>query len=439
MIASWSKWYVRKTPKIRRKFIGCEDTAPSVAIGTNGVRYWCDVYSVHFYQIKYRETYLSRCAINVDRDLRRFSDALQRRGTINSSRNVCSSRRSNICNPNHFQSTRENLLYHPPPVPLSRISTEYMQTRLQSRVRAPPPPPPRREGTSPKRHDTQDDDFVHERSVATSPAAHDNASPQEWSLRVRIPPGNPSSHSLILSIHITPEMTAATLAACLQQAIGLNEQPIVGLFQESRMGHFYTLEHVLKTQERDVIYTVQLTPPPPLPPKPTPWYLQQHVWILAGCPLLLYWSMRYFSNVLYFLEYSTIWLYKAVVQIPLLELYRYGPWIVGWEGASLPQICSRITYHGDEMFWERNLEECQRIFSQKEEAWLKVARPLWWIVLLGLLLLSVQWLVASFRSPTSPPVDREMVETYRAWQILLQQASKHFHQQRTVPRSTGKT
>lgn len=322
-----------------------------------------------------------------------------------------------------------------------------MQTRLQTRVRVPPPPPPRREDTpvSPRQdmHDAPDDDYVQVPASGTVPKrpslvnrtdrarGHSSNTPasEEWLLRVRIPPGNPlyPPHS-ILSIHVTAEMTASTLAACLQQSL-LLQQPIVGVFQESRLGHFYTLEHVLQIKEREVIYTVQFVPPPPQPTKPTPWYLQLTTWTLLLSSLLLIWILRYLHTAMYLVKYSAIWVYRAIVQIPLIELHRYGPWMVGWEGATLPQICSRVTYHGDENFWSRNLEECQRIFVQKQEAWLKVARPLWWMVLLGLCLFTVRWLVSSFRHPPPPPVDREMVETYRAWQILLQQANKAFHPQ----------
>lgn len=314
-----------------------------------------------------------------------------------------------------------------------------MQTRLQStRVRGPPPPPPRRDGTL----DAQDDDdfvqvSVMERPSTTAPSRTDricddnnnNNSKEEWLLRVRMPTTPSTTTTTLVSIHVTSEMTARTLAACLQQSMPFLQQPIVGLFQESRAGHFYTLEHVLQTKEREVIYTVQLTLPSPSPPKSIPWY--QHVntwWLMFACVPILFWILRYYLPiVLYLVHYFAIWLYKSMVQLPLVELYRHGPWMVGWEGTPLPQICSRITYHGDEVFWGRNLEECQRIFLQKQDAWLKVAQPLWWAVLLGLFLFTVRWIIASFRHPPTP-VDRDMVETYRAWQILWQQASKTFHQ-----------
>jgi hypothetical protein len=318
-----------------------------------------------------------------------------------------------------------------------------MQTRLQTRVRVPPPPPPRREGPpiSPQRHD--DDEFVQVPSTGTAanhplpviPKQDDRVSDKnkserrsssdEWLLRVRTPPENYPPHS-ILSFHITPDMTASTLAACIQQSMCL-PQPLVGLFQESRVGHFYTLEHVLQSKERELVYTVLCTPPPRATSS-VPWYQQFMPWLLLFSFLILLWTFLYWPLLLYLMERTLTWLYQGIVQIPLTELYRYGPWMVGWEGASLPHICSRITYHGDEVFWSRNLEECQRIFDQKQDAWLQMARPLWWILLSSLVLMIVRWLVDALRH-SPPPPDRDMVETYRAWQILLQQASRTFHQQ----------
>ena len=312
-----------------------------------------------------------------------------------------------------------------------------MQTRLQStRVRVPPPPPRRREMHAAQ--DDDDDDIVHVAEhaspVATNPTGmgDDDSEQEEWLLRVRFPPGHSSSRSTVVSIHVTAEMTARTIAACLQQCMP-HQQPVVGLFDESRTGHFYTLEHVLQTKEQDVVYTMQWTLPPP---SSKSWYQKLNKGWLSFSLLPLCWILRSYLPILcYLLHDSTLWLYKGIIHIPLMELYRNGPWMVGWEGTPLPQICSRITYHGDEMFWSRNLDECQRIFLQKQDAWLRVARPLWWMVLVGFVFLLVRWLLASFRRP--PPVNRDMVETYRAWQILLQQASKTFLQSQPLNERQG--
>ena len=57
---------------------------------------------------------------------------------------------------------------------------------------------------------------------------------------------------------------------------------------------------------------------------------------------------------------------EVVIEAPIKQIYRYGPSMFGWEGLSYPRICARITYHGDEAFWAKNLPECKKIFAAKE-------------------------------------------------------------------------
>jgi len=97
----------------------------------------------------------------------------------------------------------------------------------------------------------------------------------------------------------------------------------------------------------------------------------------------------------------------------------------------LPQICARITYHGDEDFWARNMDECQRIFDAKEDAMLRTTRPFLYV---GTFVVGF-WLVRSLvrehaatllRSRSRP--DREMVETYRAFHTIARQVGKAMNQ-----------
>ena len=125
--------------------------------------------------------------------------------------------------------------------------------------------------------------------------------------------------------------------------------------------------------------------------------------------------------------------FEMTINIPLRELHRYGPALVGWEGASLPHICARITYHGDEEFWRRNVDECRRIFDGKEEAFLRTARPILYVLVLsgsvwlGRSLWNDHW-NAVYRSRNR--VDREMVETHRALQTIVRQVGKALQQRR---------
>ena len=72
---------------------------------------------------------------------------------------------------------------------------------------------------------------------------------------------------------------------------------------------------------------------------------------------------------------------EVVIEAPIKQIYRYGPPLFGWEGLSYPQICARITYHGDAAFWAKNLEECKKVFTSKEGAVLNVCKPVIYIVL----------------------------------------------------------
>jgi len=261
----------------------------------------------------------------------------------------------------------------------------------------------------------------------------------------------PSSQSLgpILSIYVTPNMTVDVLSACVLQACLHQPMPcllssdsqtrLVGLFSESKPRLFVSLEHLLTTEdidERQDIYTTHLVPSPSPPQPPTPWWMRRTFWLLISLPLLLGVIVRHMGAALYYMEYSLVWLYHSVIQLPLRDLYRHGPWLLGWEGASLPQICARITFHGDELFWSRNLEECQRIYIAKEEAWLRVSRPLLWTVLFLLTAYALRFLVTEFRKtppPSTSNADREMVEVYRAWQTLL----RNFQRTVTPPAVTN--
>jgi hypothetical protein len=120
--------------------------------------------------------------------------------------------------------------------------------------------------------------------------------------------------------------------------------------------------------------------------------------------------------------------HDRMVQSPIQDLYRNGPWIVGgWEGDRIERVCSRITYHGDEAFWSRNAGECERIYAAKEEAYLRLARPLAYLLLVA----CWSWVVSTILPLVRPaprrmnPMERDAVETYRALQVLLRQAKKN--------------
>ena len=124
-----------------------------------------------------------------------------------------------------------------------------------------------------------------------------------------------------------------------------------------------------------------------------------------------------------------IWLclddaYHAFFENPLRDLYRYGPYLVGWEGASLPEICSRITYYGDRDFWTRNVEECELIFAKKEEAFLRISRPAAYTTLVLAFYWVLRWIFSKRAEPVQRKPTHDMIETYRAIQTLSRQLSR---------------
>jgi hypothetical protein len=112
---------------------------------------------------------------------------------------------------------------------------------------------------------------------------------------------------------------------------------------------------------------------------------------------------------------------EVVIEAPVKQIYRYGPSLFGWEGLSYPQICARITYHGDEAFWAKNLHECKKIFASKEGAVLNVCKPVIYIVLfLSTLSIAHSFVKASAKSKPDP----DMVATFKAFRTLSKQLKK---------------
>lgn len=117
--------------------------------------------------------------------------------------------------------------------------------------------------------------------------------------------------------------------------------------------------------------------------------------------------------------------YHHLVTKPLQDTYRYGPsFFGGWEGASLTTICARMTY-GDEEFWERNFEDCENMYQAKESAFLFVGRPLLFLLLLSF----VAWIIKQYMWHNAMRErdryrDRDMIEFYRAIQVLFRQSNR---------------
>jgi hypothetical protein len=272
-------------------------------------------------------------------------------------------------------------------------------------------------------------------------------------LHVRCP--GPSRR--VLQIHMESAMTPELLGGCIHQAISVHVQhdngadnynipePLVGLFGETN-GIFVSFEHLLRImmqqpqeQQEEQIYGITL--PRPIYNIPViPWW-QTKEFVLSASLIVLTTSWYYSHSrnnnsmlaaaalqVVFILAAWSDHAYQFLFDLPLRELYRYGPSLIGfWEGMHITEICARITYHGDRSFWARNMDECHAIFAQKEEAFLRIARPAQYIGLATVVFWIVRHLVHAYaqeRERGSVKIDRDMVETYRAVQTIVRQTNR---------------
>lgn len=116
--------------------------------------------------------------------------------------------------------------------------------------------------------------------------------------------------------------------------------------------------------------------------------------------------------------------HDLVFNLPLRELYRHGPHLIGWEGLALAEVCNRITHFGGRDFWSRNMSECEEIYAGKEEAFLRTVRPMVYTVLCILTFYVVRNLVAVYGESKRNRTDRAVLEAYHAFQTLVRIANR---------------
>jgi len=133
---------------------------------------------------------------------------------------------------------------------------------------------------------------------------------------------------------------------------------------------------------------------------------------------------------------------SRILDWPAREIYRYGPSAVGWEGRDLIDICSQMNRqyyfvglglgnaaagndYEDREYWRRNPQACETIYRMKEEGFVRMCRPLWYITVIAVSFVAIQRLVAIAFAKDPPPrlnrTDRTVLDTYRAIQILLRE------------------
>jgi hypothetical protein len=140
----------------------------------------------------------------------------------------------------------------------------------------------------------------------------------------------------------------------------------------------------------------------------------------------------YGHTIIEFIVQTCVDMFYLIFDLPIRELYRHGPYFIGWEGMDLPDICSRITYHGDRQFWGRNQEECLAIFNLKEEAFVRICRPIMYVVLALIIFYVIRHLVAVYAENKRDRTDRVVLETYHAFQTMIRLIT------RQVERQTGR-
>lgn len=206
---------------------------------------------------------------------------------------------------------------------------------------------------------------------------------------------------------------------------------------------FVSLEHLLSCTEttpdeaqtlHKQLYSLYVPERPP----PTPWWDDWRI-ITGGIVLIIGIVYKHLPILLRMisaipLALENLWhqichfvpiFYHNLVTKPLKDTYRYGPsFFGGWEGASLPSICARITYN-DKDFWERNYRDCENMYLAKESAYLFVGRPLVFLVLLiALVWIIRQYLWYQALRHDNRYQDRDMIQTYRAIQVLFRQMNR---------------
>ena len=243
---------------------------------------------------------------------------------------------------------------------------------------------------------------------------------------IRINP--PSKQSTIATIFVHDEMETSELSNCVKQVFHttLSEtfDNLAGLYTDDDT--FVPLSHVIKNVSAYEKSSLNLHPKkkPKPPPKPSSSSASNSllqdplkVAILAATVGLAY----YFGLLLQLVEFVVMIPYHFVdlcIETPIRQLYRNGPGLFGWESAPLPAICARITYTGDAEFWNKNFQECEKIYAAKEAAVMLIGKPILYFFFAMLLFTVVHALVKA--SAVSKP-DPDMVSCYKAVKILARQ------------------
>eukprot|EP00536_Pseudo-nitzschia_multiseries_P002761 jgi/Psemu1/301554/fgenesh1_kg.38_\ len=132
-----------------------------------------------------------------------------------------------------------------------------------------------------------------------------------------------------------------------------------------------------------------------------------------------------------------------VLDWPAREIYRYGPSAVGWEGRDLVDICTQMnrryyfaglghagigSEYEDREYWRQNSGACETIYRMKEESFVRMCRPLWYLMVMIATFVALHRLIAAAFARDPPPrlnrTDQAVLNTYHALQRLLREHSR---------------
>mmetsp|Transcript_18229 Transcript_18229/g.25930 ORF Transcript_18229/g.25930 Transcript_18229/m.25930 type:complete len:299 (+) Transcript_18229:189-1085(+) len=256
----------------------------------------------------------------------------------------------------------------------------------------------------------------------------------------------PSRVKIVRIVLPSTNFSQVEFMKCIQQIMMMGEcwdldRNISGLYRESD-SMFFPLTYILSEPEKFVKDTFCVTIYTPPPTKLSSYSQRIRAWqqaqrkmslLLFLISVILLYTYVYFNkegvdtnfyrgDVAMIVDKCWAFVARGLVNKSLLALYRHGPSVIGWEGLSYPLICSRVTLYGNEEFWSKNYEECAAIYNAKELSFLAFTRPL--VYLFFFLFLMVAIVRGTRRR--QPPLDPNMVETFRSIQMLARQLKRAF-------------
>ncbi len=185
------------------------------------------------------------------------------------------------------------------------------------------------------------------------------------------------------------EMSAA-IHSCFQLHLKPNQLPtaVHGVFlqEQKNLITFHPFSHIAAFPDMYQQHVYHLVDPTPKVPKPT---LQHQIqgylpWIAkALLVVIVLYTLGFLQTIVALIKETLIGLFTVAIELPLKQLYRYGPSVSlfsfgefgFWQGRTLPQICSRMTQQ-DASFWARNIEECKDIYKAKEFAFVMMIQTI---------------------------------------------------------------